>query len=201
MPIPNNAAHYVISGVAGTTESFAWGWWVDDTVGDASSDIDVSTSWSAFRDAACDIMSPASRITDYDLYKYVGGVVTEHQHTSVNHVGTGTGVQMPLSTACVLTTRSATLSRSGRGRMYLPATSAGIMANTAYEFSHAIVDNLVNLFAAWLSDEDAVSIHPVIVSRVHGVMHPITSVDADYRPDVQRRRTQQQLSSRHSASV
>jgi hypothetical protein len=201
MGIPDNAAHYVISGHAGTSESFAWGWWVDDTAHDASSDIDISTVWSTFRTFVQDLMTPASAITDYDLYRYGGGVVVEHQHTAVSHPGTNTTSQMPLSTAMCVTTRSATLSRSGRGRMYLPATAAGDMQNSNFELAHGVTDNIVDQLALWFAAEAAAGIPAVVVSRVHGVMHPITSVDADYRPDVQRRRTQQQHASRHSATV
>lgn len=201
MGIPLDAGHYVVSGVASGSESWAFGWWVSDTDHNSGSDLDINSAWPAFRDAFLNKQSTDVVITAYDFYRYgAGGTAVFHDHNDVNHPGTGSANGLPLQLACVLTLRSSTLSRQGRGRVYLPMTSTANIG-AGHMWASAVVDQLVDDFALFLTTQNIGADHPVIVSRVGSAMHTVTSVDADYVPDTQRRRTRKLSSSRHAHSV
>lgn len=201
MAIPDDASHVVISGVCVSAEAFAFGVWFDDPSGPPDADLDVSTAFSTFRTALQSRMSSQQEITAYDVYRYSGGVVAQHDHKDVSHVGTDTSGQLPLQVSLVLTLRTATLSRRGRGRLYLPTCGASMMGGGGHLFGSTPVNPLVDDFATWLSAVNLGTLTAVVVSRVGGVMEPITSVDADYVPDTQRRRSNKLVSSRYVAAV
>lgn len=201
MAIPDDAGHYVVSGTSPGGEGFAFGWWVHDVSHSFGANLDLSTAWGTFRTALNARMTTQQSITQYDYYRYASGVVSYHDQSSVAHAGTGTSGQLPLQVACVLTTRTATLSRRGRGRLYLPTSDFSMMSGSGNLFSSTVVNTLVDDFAAYLTSIATGSDHPVVVSRAGSVMEVITSVDADYVPDTQRRRRGKLTSARHSHSV
>lgn len=201
MGIPNDAIHVVISGSSATVENWSFGWWENGSVGSFAPDLDASEPWQTFRDELLSRMATDQKIENYDWYKYEGGVVSDHGHIAVSHPGTSSGSPLPLQLSTVLTLRTVNLSRSGRGRMYLPTNGEGILSGVGHVWSNLVVNNLVDKFAAFLSDRVTNSCLPVVVSRSQTLMRPIISVDADYIPDTQRRRRRQLVSSRHSALV
>jgi hypothetical protein len=201
MSIPDGAAHIVVSGVCASSESFAFGFWFDNTSGPGGADLDLSSTWGSFRNTLLGHMTSDQVITAYDDYEYSGGVVSFHDHVDVSHPGTDTSGQLPLQTSCVLTLRTATLSRRGRGRLYLPTCGFSLMSGSEHKFAASQVNGLVDTFAAYLATGGAGGTPAVVVSRMGSAMHVITSVDADLVPDTQRRRTNKLTSIRHSASV
>lgn len=201
MPIPDDVTHFVISGSNPGGEAFAFGYWIGIRSGLPVGGLDSQALWSTFRTELLNHMGPDQVITDYDTYAYSGGALVEHDHESVNHPGVDTTGALPLQVACVLTMRSDVLTRSGRGRLYLPTSGFSIMGGSGHLFASSVVNSLVDKFAAWLSTYSATGADPVVVSRTHGVMHTITSVDADLVPDTQRRRRNKLTSARHSAPV
>lgn len=199
MAIPNDAAQITVSGTAQGTETFSFGWWIDDSAHTAGPLLDLNTDWQTFRDTLLGCMFTDQIITKYTYRRYSGGVVVDQQEDDVNHPGTGSGT-LPLQIATVLTLRTATLSRRGRGRIYLPTCAAAMMAGDSHLFGTTRVNNLVNQFAQYATSLSGVA--PMqVVSRTASNMHPVTSVDADYVPDTQRRRRDQLATSRHSADV
>lgn len=201
MAIPDGATHLVVSGTAASSESFAFGWWMNDSGASLGPDLDLSTPWQTFRDALLAHMTADQVITHYDLYRYAGGVVTTHEQQAVSHPGTDTSGMLPLQVSLVLTLRTATLSRRGRGRIYLPTCGFSMMGGTNHLFNSTPVNALVDAFANFLTTYGVGGATPVVVSRVGGVMEPITAVDADLVPDTQRRRRGKLSSTRHTATV
>jgi hypothetical protein len=170
----------------------------DDTAG---VDLDATTEWPTFRTALLSHMASDQVITAYDLYRYEGGIATRHDHSSVTHAGTDTDGHLPLQVACVLTLRTATLSRRGRGRLYLPTCGASMMSGSLHMFLESAVDTLVDDFANYLSMANTGGRVVSVVSRTGSSSEPVTSVDADLVPDTQRRRRDKLTSARHSASL
>lgn len=163
--------------------------------------LDLSTSWVAFRDKVLALNRPDMAITAYDVYYYMGGVAVSHQSAVVNHPGITNGTNMPLQMACVLTLRSALSTRSGRGRIYLPATAQPLQTAN-YLMTAAPVNACVDALATWFTFIKSVSpLAAVVVSQTHSNTQPIVSVDANLVPDTQRRRANRLTSSRHSANV
>lgn len=105
--------------------------------------------------------------------------------------GTGTAT-LPLQTSVVVSLRTTTNARSGRGRMYLP--SAG-RALTNHELTQTQVDNIANNLALILTAGGAVAGatgRAIVNSQVIGNPTPVNRVVVDSRTDVQRRRADSQ---------
>jgi len=201
MPIPANVVHTVVSGSSAGVEEFAFGWWNAATEAPTDVDLDSSTPFAAFRTSLLAAMTSDQIITAYDAYWYNGSGLAAHVHKSVTHPGTDTTGMLPLQVACVLSLRTATLSRQGRGRIYLPTSGASMMSGSLHQFASAKVDDLVDKFAAYQDAQLIAGNGPQVVSRVASAMHAVTSIDADYIPDTQRRRRNKLSSTRHSAPV
>lgn len=208
MGIPDGVTKLTVSGtLAGGVERFAFSLYFTGYPGypaagyfDANG-LNASTSWVAFRDKVLQLNRPDMVITAYDVYYYQGGVAVSHQTAVVNHVGLTNGTAMPLQQACVMTLRSALSTRSGRGRIYLPATAAALTTAT-YLFVATPVNQCVTALATWFTFIKSVSpLAAVVVSQTHGNTQPIVSVDANLVPDTQRRRANKLTSARFSANV
>lgn len=201
MSIPDHAVHQIVSGSSAGVETWSFGWWEDNTAGTFDGNLDGNAHWVTFRDHLLASMAPDQEIDRYDWYEYIGGVVDRHGGGNFTHVGTSAGSGLPLQLSCVITTRTTNLTRSGRGRMYLPTNGEAILSGTGHIWASTRVNQLVDDFAAFLTDRLTSSGVPVVVSRQHSVMRPIISVDADYIPDTQRRRRRQMSSARHTHSL
>jgi hypothetical protein len=107
---------------------------------------------------------------------------------------------VPFYTALVVTTRTAAAGRSGRGRMYLPFTSANLNNNTGQVTSTTqqdLLDNLKDLVVAMrtlsgvLPGVDGYT--PVVVSLKHSTFNQITTLTCDSVPDTQHGRTRKDI--------
>lgn len=201
MSVPDGAGQVIVSGTGPGSETWAFGWWVNDSTDVAGSDLTLNVNWGAFQTELLSHMSSEQVITRYSYRRYEGGVVTRVDQDDVNHPGTDTSGQLPLQISCVLTLRTGTLTRRGRGRIYLPTCGFSMMSGGGHVFSGSQVADLVDKFAAFLTTEAGGAAPPVVVSRTGSSMAPITAVDADVVPDTQRRRRAQLTSTRHSHSV
>lgn len=201
MTVPDDVTHVVVSGTAASGEDFAFGFWVLDADASFGAGLDAITTWVTFRTALLSHMVADCAITQYDTYHYSGGAVDAHDMDSVNHVGTDSSGYLPLQVACVLTLRSATLTRSGRGRLYLPTTGFSMMA-AGHLFASSAVNALVDDFVDFGSDLLSLDHELQVVSRLgDGAARSVISVDADYVPDTQRRRRNKLTSARHSGII
>lgn len=198
MPVPNNAGQYVISGVAATAETWAFGFWVNDSTDIQGSDMDLNTDWVAFRNALLGLWADDQIMTKYTYRRYTGGSVSRVSENSVSHAGTNAQPLLPLQCSLVLTLRTSVRSRQGRGRIYLPIGTTQAMGASDHLYASTEVNNLVDKFAAFCTGSTS---PVVVVSRTSGTMHSVTSVDADLVPDTQRRRRNQLSTARHSHAV
>jgi hypothetical protein len=200
----SNVVRIVLGGHLPGGEVFQTSWWYQDTSAPAVDDstaaaMAAGTETVAFLNAAKALINGSAGYDTLDQYGYdsLPGPATSHGHAALSSVGSSS-LACPNQVSVVMTLRSATAGRQGRGRMYLPANGAtmaslGLLATTQ-------VDACVDTLAAWLGSFTS-GVTPAIVSRTGAQTHPIISVDADYVADTQRRRTNKLISARHSASV
>lgn len=97
--------------------------------------------------------------------------------------------------AIVITTRTATAGRSGRGRVYVPA-GANVLASNL-QWASADLVSLLAFYKAYLTTMALANTNlpgnptstPVVVSQRHALASPILSLKADSIPDTQHGRT------------
>lgn len=203
MAIPGPVARVTISGQLQTFEIWATSFWVTGYDTDSASLetlITTSGAWPDFLDSLAASMSTGDVIERVKVTHYSGAGMPDNtaQYDFVQGGTVGSPVN-PKFTACVMTLRSLTLTRRGRGRMYLPAT--GVAVDTLGAFNATRVDDLVDKTAALLGVYSLLGGQAVVCSQTDGTNFAIESVDADYVPDVQRRRKNKQTTLRHSASL
>lgn len=204
MSIPDGVLRYTLSGALSTTETFNTSWWMTGyTLGTAPDDSTLGAGvlaapWTTWFNSLKTLMGNSDSITGLDSYFYQGGVAVRHGHASMAIVG-GSALQHPKQSCCVMTLRTALATRSGRGRMYLPATGAP-MAGTGLMTS-ATIDAVVDATGAMFSAITDATIKVVVLSQKTGITTPVVAVDADYVPDTQRRRRNKLVSSRHTSPV
>jgi len=208
MTIPDGLTKLTISGtLVSGAEVWACSLWLsgyDEPPGEDSFDpttLDGSPLWDAFIEAVTARMGPTDHITAYDSYWYSGGAAAAHVHVPVDHAGVGGGGQLPAQIATVLTLRTATNTRRGRGRIYLPTTAFEVM-DTNHKFAATSLSTVTDALAAWMTGIAGTGTkHAVVVSQTAGLSHPITSVSADTIPDTQRRRRNKLIGGVHTATV
>jgi len=174
---------------------------LDTLVSAALTDFD-SKVWSAASSpykAAC---STGTKLTGARGLTYTNNVLDQSDTHNITPIpGTGTS-NHPMYVALVVTTQTGRAGRRNRGRMYLPATGA-TMASAGL-FSSTQRDSVVDTLAARLSAVNALSdtATVAVISSVGTTAHPILTVSADQRPDIQRRRANRQaVGTSHSATV
>lgn len=112
--------------------------------------------------------------------------------------GPNTGDNIPSQCSLVVTLRTATTGRSGRGRVYLPFTRAaqlqtdgqvgvGAIASVADAFK-GFSDSVIGAMSGSLPGYQG----PYVVSGTHGVANAVTRFIIDSKVDTQRRREDKQ---------
>jgi hypothetical protein len=207
MGIPNRATRIVYSGdFSGGIDRWAFSLWLgrtDDAIGqDFSTGEPTATTYVNWRTKFLALLRPEDHFTQLDSYRYSGGVAVQHTQATFTHPGTGSATTLPTECCAVMTFRTALASRSGRGRIYLPVRSL-VVDTTAGTWPPTPINDVVDNLATYLTSfiGGAGSIGPVVVSPTLTAMNLITSVDADYVPDTQRRRGDRIRSTRHSHTV
>lgn len=204
MGIPAGLTRLTLSGALSTGEIWASSWWetgrtpadCDDV---AAAAIVGAASFTILSASARALMSTTDTLGALDLYHYTGGSgATTHGHATIGSAGTGAN-NHPKQIAAVMTLRTALATRSGRGRMYFPATGVTV-AGTGL-MNAAAVDSLVDALRSVFTVHVAGGFPPVVLSQTTSSSQPIKTIDADYVPDTQRRRRNRLTSTRHSATV
>lgn len=130
------------------------------------------------------------------------GSVIQTDVVSVNRVGTNANPNLPSEVAICVTFRTAQITRSGRGRWYLPnpantqITTNGRLVSTALT---AIVTSHSAFFTALQSVVPGAN--AVVYSKHDAAAYPITSFDVGDVLDAQRRRRNKLVESRAGAAV
>lgn len=205
--IPDGTTKLTVSGtLAAGKESFACSFYFvgyteyPATGSLLASGLDSSSPWSTFITAWCACMTTDDVITEYSVYYYSGGVAVSTQNQSVTHAGTVSTESHPKQIAAVLTLRTALSTRSGRGRVYIPATGVNVSSSSG-ACNTTQVSTCVDDLALFLSAIDSGGVHGVVVSQTMGVANKITQVDCDQVLDTQRRRRNRITSARHIHAV
>lgn len=131
------------------------------------------------------------------------GKVVETLESLITPVpGTRTDANLPTEVAVVVSLRTGTASRSGRGRIYLPAPSTWNV-DLDGRYNHSSRDTLATDSVAYLQPLTVGSntYEPYVVSTTEQALRQITSVRVGDVFDVQRRRRNQLAESYVTAAV
>lgn len=169
--------------------------WIQNRVVNVRDFFTVGTSGSR----VSDLFNAATLVTGLKAYLIPAGSDTASLLSEANFGAAipGTGVSNhPAQTACVASLRSTVPGRSGRGRMYLPATGAAIGATM--QFSNTICTGVAGRVAQLAADLGTSSYQDAplksIVASTAGARQ-ITRVEVDNDPDTQRRRSDKLIAS------
>lgn len=204
MGIPAGTTRITMSGHLATVEKWACSWYqtghvISDDLDIAASTMVSSVPFTTFLSSFRPFLAGDDTFDQVDMYFYDGGTAAvRHGSASVGSTGLG-GTGVPKQNAAVITERTALTSRSGRGRMYLPATGGVYVAGGRLDSTklNPLVDNLAALFTAQV----AIALIPCVVSQTHTSSMPIKSLDADTIADTQRGRRGKFTGARHSHTI
>lgn len=200
MSYPVDTARVVLRGTLSGGEIFETGFGVlaagitsealADSYASSIAGIFAGTGSSSWMNA----LDNGSHLTEVRVYGYpTGGSTATYvgAATVAATDGLSTG-HLPDQTCLVLTLRTGLSGRRNRGRMYLPFTGATV--TTGNLFTNTQVSAVVSMFGARLSAVNALSdtATVAVISTVGTTAHPVLTVTADQRPDVQRRRANRQ---------
>lgn len=167
--------------------------WVQNRVVNVRDFFTVGTAGSR----VSDMLNAATLVTGLKAYLIPANSDTASLLSEANFgtaiPGTGTS-NHPAQTACVVSLRSTVPGRSGRGRMYLPATGAAL--GGTMQFTNAQLTGVAGRAAQLVADlgtssyQDA-PLKAVVASQAGA--RQITRVEVDNDPDTQRRRSDKLL--------
>lgn len=205
MSIPDASIKLVPSGFIAGVQSWSVGFWVviDQVVapiGQGELDI-VAGDWNALVATWWGVCKASSAVdTDWrktSLYYYPAGgdnaTVVSVSTASGNVPGTG-GAPAPTEAAIVQSLRSTNPGRSGRGRVYLPATGQVFQSNHQLTLAQCVTyctatKNLLTALNAYVSvPADITNATPIVRSDTDSTGYGIVRVVVDSSIDTQRRR-------------
>lgn len=201
MARPADVTHVVLAGHLGGSETFNTGFWVagaapaDDPTAQAYANLIVALpSFVALKDNLRSYIATDSGFDALRVYGYpTPGLGAQGVGSAAIPTGTGSGGNGNAMQICqVATLKSATASRSGRGRMFLPRDATTDIVN--HLFTNTMTTGAANALTLFF---DALNVaFPTrtvsVVSATHGTVHPVVNVTIDNKPDVQRRHANKQ---------
>lgn len=195
MAFPGNVVRVVLSGILPGGESWSSAFYraqidAGTSMQSYADTLVAAPTFTAFVTALKPCMSPGTNINRVQTYRYTSGRAAVDYGSANVTGGTGTGTNaVPNQVCVVLTLRTAIANRTGRGRMYLPAT--GLLAGADGGFTTTPVTNLVNAAGPMLDGNQA-----VVLSETATTTNEVLRVDADRTPDTQRSRVNKVVTSR-----
>lgn len=199
MAIPVGALKAVAYGQLAAGERFSHSQWFDGSaaIGSTASRLAAETDINDLfandflTSATLNLFCNSTVWQGMDFYWYNGGSAAAYQGKTVftGKAGVQTGATLPQQVALAVTTRTARVGRSYRGRTYLPPLAA-TYASTTGLLSTTLAQNLANAYALYLTDLIArtPSIPAIVMSKTQSAMTPVNRLDVDTRFDVQRSR-------------
>jgi hypothetical protein len=208
MPLPSAAIRVVARGTIAGSQTWSTGFWTHPhTVsGDwtpdnlnviaTAADGFLRTMWTSIGA----LNNPDTKFTETVVYWFdPAGTVAHGQGVSAARAAlAGTsGAFLPTQTSLVLSLRTGTPGRRGRGRMYWPC--AGASLDTGHQLANANVSGAAAAAATMFTalntygtpgpgPANLLNLQCVVYSDAGSLLSPITSVKVDSEPDVQRRR-------------
>lgn len=196
MPRPTSTSRVVIDGLLPGGEAFAWGFWTNAhaasqadaqaaAVGVAAEFVTHARTQLAFLLAAD---SSYQTVTFYSYINATGPADFTGQAAIAAGTGTGTGASLPLQLAHVTTLRTGLAGRRYRGRMYIPVNAMALANHQMTSSQNSATLQAIKDFLTAVNNRADVPGTISVVSQVVGEKQQITTVTADSRLDVQRRR-------------
>jgi hypothetical protein len=204
MPYPANTARVVLHATVGGTEEMQTGFWIHTATAADAQDLatELAPLVTTFLQATQNGTYQTVTWDRLDVYTYTGGSTkAAGQGTATLAVtGTTSGNGPALDTCGVLTLLTGLPGRSRRGRMYLPyhlpIANGTTMADATM---NARANALVDLIDAVNTAQGGIAVS--VVSGTLGQYFPVTGVQYDLIPDVQRRRVNQLTGARTTVPV
>lgn len=204
MKSPALAVKVTLNGHLGQGEVFSTGFWVASSR--YLSSAAFQTAVNAFTtdingNSVLTMKSYIDAAAGYDnvkAYYYGDAIDTPAVFIGQSSLGAGTGVgtgSNPLQTALVASLRTATLTSSGRGRMYFPFTGRALVNHevesaTVQTIATAVKSLFASAVTAFGSGTPGGQV--CVWSPTKHTLTPVTNVIVDSRTDVQRRRAQKE---------
>lgn len=202
MAVPANVMRYVFAGSLLNGEKWQTGIWFQGNLptsnGSAATaaELEMTSQAGATPSSFWNVLKafmPAGVTLDFvKVYAYpTGGTAATFVGQSVHAPipGTAANVAMPNQVALCTSLLTGVSGRSFRGRMYWPASAAaGLWSQVSALFIVAGLTSFTTALAQMITDFNAVGQVGVVVSQTRTLATPITTVRADTRADIQRRR-------------
>jgi len=199
--LPGVQVKCVVSGtMADGVQDMSFGFWlhVSDadfitqaTLNDITSDVETAVAAFLGTSSVAKFYTAIDEFTKVTCYSYNDGSVSADLVSELLFgsplAGSGTA-NHPKETCLVVSLRSLTPGRSGRGRFYLPATGIAMDA-TGQTSSSTDIDNLASAAKTMFDALIANDYEPVVASFTKSAAYPVATIVVDNRPDTQRRRT------------
>jgi hypothetical protein len=138
-------------------------------------------------------------VTTVEITALTGHQVSR-EDTVVSHDGVSASNTLPSDVALVVSLRTATPTRAGRGRFFLPPLTVADVAADGRVTTDAVADIVASLTAAFTGYNSA-SDNPVVYSRSQRLSRNITSFDVGDLFDTQRGREGNLIQARTSAAM
>ena len=157
----------------------------------------ITNFWAEVGPLLCTTVA-ATRAVTVELDPATGGQLTGAEDTRAD-VGSSVATCLPFQCAPVVSLRTATLSRAGRGRFYVP--SLAVDQVDAGRMLTAARDSLADGALALVQGLTSAGGNVVIYHRALGTTTPVTSLDVGDVIDTQRRRRNKLVEARTSRPV
>ena len=196
MAIPGGVVRFVFSASNVGGEKINTGFWVFlNTTAPTQSDLDTlctdaANLWNTFSAAIQSFLYTGVSWQNVNAYYYDGtsnNAALQSIHALTANAGTLSTNGSPIDTCLVISLRTGLPGRNRRGRMYIPFHTPVLAAtgNTSSTNSATIAVAAGNLLNGWSGGHVG---YAAVVSRTGTDNRPITQVQVDTKPDVQRRR-------------
>lgn len=189
-------------------ENWMFTWWADSarSSGDAQSAAvdwagvlwDGATAGNGLEDHMANEVG-LDGVTTVQVDTATGTQITRLDN-ALSRDGVSTSNTLPSDVAVVVSLRTATPTRSGRGRFYLPPVTVADVDTDGRILADLVTDLSASLTAAWTGYNSA-SDTPVVYSRTQRVTRNITSFDLGDLFDTQRGREGNLVEARTSSSM
>jgi len=189
MARPANVQRIVFGFTLPSGEVASTGFWTtinanSGTAQEVANAVVASGSFPALVTGLKGIMNQGTAFATVTVYQYrtTDTAATDKGQAAVANGAGISSVNMPLTNCLVMSLRTANATRSGRGRMYFPATGLTPVATGLFVASDTTTVRAP--LATFLSNRDV-----VVVSETRSATYPVIRVENDTRPDVMRSRS------------